>query len=47
MGFDTVQDALAFVEELTANSEAIDAVNVAQQLCDLDGYLQQILRPKV
>ena len=47
MGFDTVQDALAFVEELTANSEAIDAVHVAQQLCDLDVYLQHILKPKV
>ena len=47
MGFDTIQDALAFVEELTANAEAIDAASVGQQLRDLDVYLQHVLKPKV
>lgn len=47
MGFDTVEDALTFVEQLAAGTDAIDINNIGQQLRDLDVYLQQTLKPKV
>lgn len=47
MGFETVQHALAFVEELAAGAEACDTVTIGQQLRDLDVYLQHVLTPKV
>ncbi|KAL3148728.1 hypothetical protein ABBQ38_014140 [Trebouxia sp. C0009 RCD-2024] len=46
MGFDTVEDALTFVEQLAAGTDAIDINNIGQQLRDLDVYLQQTLKPK-
>ena len=47
MGFETVQHALAFVEELAAGAEACDTATIGQQLRDLDVYLQHVLTPKV
>ena len=47
MVFETVQHALAFVEELLAGSDAVDSVTISQQLRDLDVYLQHMLKPKV
>ena len=47
MGFETVQHALAFVEELAAGAEASDTATIGQQLRDLDVYLQHMLTPKV
>ncbi len=47
MGFETVQHALAFVEELAAGAETLDSVTISQQLRDLDVYLQHVLKPKV
>ncbi|DBA92469.1 TPA: hypothetical protein ACH3X1_002702 [Trebouxia sp. C0004] len=46
MGFETVQHALAFVEELAAGAEAYDKATIGQQLRDLDVYLQHVLTPK-
>ena len=47
MGFQTVQHALDFVEELAAGGNAGDAAIISQQLRDLDTYLQHMLKPKV
>lgn len=46
MGFENVQQALAFVEELAAGADAYDALTIGQQLRDLDVYLQHMLKPK-
>ena len=46
MGFDTIQDALVFVEQLAAGTDALESDNIGQQLRDLDVYLQQMLKPK-
>lgn len=47
MGFDTIHDALHFVEQLSAAAEVLDPNTIGQQLRDLDVYLQQTLKPKV
>ena len=46
MGFENVQQALAFVEELAAGADTYDALAIGQQLRDLDVYLQHMLKPK-
>lgn len=46
MGFDTIHDALQFVEQLAAGTESLDTNTIGQQLDDLDVYLQQTLKPK-
>lgn len=47
MGFDTVDDALHFVEQLADATDTLKTEEVGQQLRDLDVYLQQTLKPKV
>ena len=47
MGFDTVDDALHFVEQLAAATDTLSTEEIGQQLRDLDVYLQQTLKPKV
>ena len=46
MGFDTIHDALQFVEQLAAGTDSLDTDTIGQQLRDLDVYLQQTLKPK-
>lgn len=46
MGFDTIHEALKFVEQLAAGTDALESNNIGQQLRDLDVYLQQTLKPK-
>lgn len=46
MGFDTIHDALQFVEQLAAGIDSLDTNTIVQQLRDLDMYLQQTLKPK-
>ena len=46
MGFDTIHDALQFVEQLAAGTDSLDTNTIGQQLRDLDVYLQQTLKPK-
>lgn len=46
MGFDTIHDALQFVEQLAAGTDSLDTNTIVQQLRDLDVYLQQTLKPK-
>lgn len=46
MGFDTIHDALQFVEQLAAGTDSLDTLTIGQQLRDLDVYLQQTLKAK-